>query len=80
VSFEKLRAVGAFLISSKLVDRKVAYVQIMSEKGAACQIKNPWGSSRVQLIRNGKPEQLLSGEILTFETQPDERIELKAAQ
>ena len=75
-SFDKLRTVGAFLVSSNLANGKVTFVHILSEKGATCRIKNPWEGSQIQLIRNGKPDQILSGEILTFKTQPNEQIEL----
>ena len=75
-SFEKLRAVGAFLIDSKLIDRKVEFVHIKSEKSAIFRIKNPWGSSGVQLLREGKPAQTVHGDIIHFETQPDEQIKL----
>jgi hypothetical protein len=74
--FSTLRAVGAFLVSSKLTNGKVEYVRIRSEKGKPCRLKNPWGNSAVQLVRNGKPAEMLSGETLTFKTKLDEIIEL----
>ena len=76
--FSTLRAAGAFLVSSKLVNGEIAFVHILSEKGSACHIINPWEGSDVQLIRNGKPDQIMSGDKLTFKTQPDEQIELRA--
>ena len=75
-SFENLRAAGAFLVSARMEDGKVTFVHILSEKGAVCHIKNPWEDSGVQLIRNGKPDRILTGEKLTFQTQPNEQIEL----
>jgi hypothetical protein len=76
VSFENLRTVGAFLVSSRRTNGSVANIHILSEKGAMCTIENPWRSSRVQLVRNGKKNQILSGNVLTFQTQPHEEIEL----
>jgi hypothetical protein len=80
VSFNKMRAEGAFLVSSGIINKHVASVQILSEKGSTCKIKNPWEGSRIQLIRNGKPDQILSGEMLTFKTQPNEQVELLVLQ
>jgi hypothetical protein len=50
--FSTLRAVGAFLVSSKLAGEKIEYVDILSEQGTLCKIKNPWPGSKVQIIRN----------------------------
>ena len=76
VSFENLRTVGAFLVSSQLTNGSVANIHILSEKGAMCTIENPWRSSRVQLSRNGQPDETLTGDVLTFQTQPHEQIDL----
>ena len=43
------------------------------KKGVACKINNPWEGAHVQLIRNGKPDQILGGEMLTFSTHPEEQ-------
>ena len=76
VSFEKLRAVGAFLVSSRLKDGRVEYVRILSEKGGTCMFHNPYGDVTVTLKRaNGKTE-TISGKILTFTTAPGEEIVL----
>jgi len=75
--FSTLRAVGAFLVSSKLANGEVEFVHILSEKGSVCNIINPWKGSGVQLIRNGRQDQVLNGEKLTFKTQSNEKIELR---
>ena len=43
-SFTRLRAKGAFLISSDQRAGRVSYVDVASEKGGALVIENPWGS------------------------------------
>ena len=44
-SFETLRAYGAFLVSSEFKDGSVSYVDIVSEAGLECKVKNPWNSN-----------------------------------
>ncbi|MDR2859256.1 MAG: glycoside hydrolase N-terminal domain-containing protein [Mediterranea sp.] len=75
-AFSTLRAVGAFLVSSKLTNGNIEKLHIQSEKGCRCKIKNPWGNADVQLVRNGKPAEVLRGEELAFNTAVDEEIEL----
>jgi alpha-L-fucosidase 2 len=41
VSFDKLRAVGAFLVSAQLNDGKVTYIRVESEKGGLLRIAKP---------------------------------------
>jgi len=78
--FGRLRAYGAFLVSSELKGGKVRYVNILSEKGRPCTLQNPWPGKKATLTRNGSagPE-LLEGKRFTFKTAPDQRIEIKPA-
>jgi hypothetical protein len=74
--FSTLRAVGAFLVSSRLAGGNVEYVRLLSEKGQPCRLKNPWGAAAVRLTRNGAPAETLKGDLLTFKTKPGETVEL----
>jgi hypothetical protein len=73
-SFSQLRAYGAFLVSSRIKDGRVASVRLISEKGRPCNMENPWPGEKVQLVRNGRPAQVLSGTRLHFITSPGEKI------
>jgi len=75
-SFNKLRAYGAFVISSSLQNEHVEYVNILSEKGRTCVMENPWPGQTVQLIRGNKTT-LLSGNRLSFNTRENEIIRLR---
>ena len=70
--FKRLRAQGAFLVSSELVDGKVSYVEIHSEKGLPCSFLNPWPGYSI-VIEDGYKKQLefsaQSGKI-NFLTKP----------
>jgi alpha-L-fucosidase 2 len=75
--FGTLRAVGAFLISAELKHGAIGGVTIVSEKGKACTLQNPWPGKTVRLVRNGKPAESVAGERLTLGTTAGEVIEFK---
>ncbi|OQP55769.1 glycosyl hydrolase family 95 catalytic domain-containing protein [Niastella populi] len=77
-SFSKLRAYGAFLVSSSLRNGRIELVKLQSEKGRTCVIQNPWPGKTVQCIRNGKKTAILSGQRFSFDTKANETIILKA--
>ena len=78
--FGRLRAVGAFLVTSELKGGVVQYVEIHSEKGCLCTVANPWPDRAVQLVRNGKDSEILTGLRITFDTEVGERIRLVVKQ
>jgi hypothetical protein len=71
-SFTTLRARGAFLVSAERKNGVVSGVKILSEKGRACTVQNPWPGQRV--LRNGREP--LSGARFTFQTKPGETLTL----
>jgi hypothetical protein len=75
--FGSLRAVGAFLVSAELKDGVVGGVKIISEKGRACTVQNPWPGRKVQLVRRGTATEFATGDRFTFPTVEDETVELK---
>ena len=51
---------------------RIEFVQVKSQAGGECRIRNPWPDTTVALERNGdKPEQL-SGDLLRFSTTKGE--------
>lgn len=79
-SFDQLRAYGAFLVSSRLADSQILYVKMVSEAGRTCKIINPWPGKSVQLRRNHRDAELLSGKILIFPTSEGEYLELNVSK
>jgi alpha-L-fucosidase 2 len=77
-SFKNIRAWGAFLVSSRLVDGVVSDVEIVSEKGRICNVVNPWPGRKILLVRNGKEAETMVGDRIAFKTGINETIELKA--
>jgi hypothetical protein len=75
--FGTLRARGAFLVSAELKKGKVCKVQIVSEKGMPCTVVNPWPGKEIQVVRNGKNAETISGERFIMKTRVNEAIELR---
>jgi len=74
--FGRLRAVGAFLVSSALRDGLVKYVLIESEKGRDCIVQNPWPDKKVTVYRDGRKAETMTGARFTLKTSRGERIVL----
>ncbi|WP_028550803.1 hypothetical protein [Paenibacillus sp. UNC451MF] len=54
--FVRLRAKGAFVLSSEQKDGRVTHVEITSDKGNTLRLVNPWGQEQVRVIdANGSP-------------------------
>jgi hypothetical protein len=49
-------------------------VEIQSQVGGECRLRNPWPDETVTLYRNGKKEKELSGSLLNFPTTRGETI------
>jgi len=74
--FDRLRAYGAFLVSSNIKNGSVEFIQLLSEKGRPCMLENPWPGKSVQLVRNGKKTEIINGNVLQFQTKENEVIRL----
>ena len=67
-SFRTLRARGAFLVSASLRGGEVQPVEVYSERGGICSVRNPWPRCRVQvegLVRGNVKE----GAEITFRAE-----------
>lgn len=72
----KLLAKGGFLVSSSMVNGEIEYVEIESQLGGECRIRNPW-DSEVDIYRQGVKSEILDGKdnsLLKFLTGVGERI------
>ncbi|UUZ95050.1 hypothetical protein LJK87_11400 [Paenibacillus sp. P25] len=78
--FRKLRAVGAFLVSSEYADGEIRYVVIESEKGRPCPIQNPWPGRGAVVYRNGREAEQATGERFTPPTAEGEQLVLLPAE
>ena len=71
-----LLARGAFLVSSSMKDGQIAFVEIRSQAGGECRIRNPWPDATITLTRNGKDSTEMSGSLLIFKTEKSEAIRI----
>jgi hypothetical protein len=67
---------GAFVVSSAHLDGKILFVEIQSQAGSDCRLKNPWPNETVTLYRDGKQAEDISGDTLKFSTTRNETIVL----
>jgi len=80
--FDGLRAVGAFLISAMFDGKNITDVTLLSEKGAAARIVNPWPGkpARVTRLKDNQPVSAnAKAEIIEFPTAPGERYRIEPA-
>jgi hypothetical protein len=73
-----LLARGAFLVSSSMRSGQVEFVELISQAGAECRLRNPFAGD-ADLHRDGKKAATLSGSLLRFPTRKGERLVLVAA-
>jgi len=75
VYFQKLRTVGAFLVSAVMEDGETTMVEITAEAGGKCSIQNPFKKD----FETAKTDITLTASgLLEFDTFPGEEIILKA--
>ncbi|MCE5346689.1 MAG: hypothetical protein LLG13_10435 [Bacteroidales bacterium] len=74
VSFDKLRAEGAFLISARMEKGDVTKVNIISEKGGELKILNPFKNDGFKCSSPYKPVD----NILVIQTEPGQIIRMKS--
>ncbi|MBE6749048.1 MAG: hypothetical protein E7557_07440 [Ruminococcaceae bacterium] len=71
-SFTNLRADGAFLVSAELKNENISSLKIKSLKGRNCNVECSDIKAVVREADNKKIEFKRNGNIISFETQPDE--------
>jgi hypothetical protein len=64
----KLLARGAFLVSASMKGGRVEFIELESQAGSECRLRNPWGDAAMV---NGKR---MTGSLLTFPTRKGERV------
>ena len=69
-----LLARGAFLVTSSIERGRIGFVELESQAGVECRLRNPWGESEVTLFRDGKKSENLRGSLLRFSTRKGERV------
>ena len=79
--FQRLRAVGAFLVSAAWDGARVTELEVHSERGATARILNPWPGSAARVVRlpgRGLVPAGLEGGVIVFKTKPGETYAIEA--
>ena len=74
----KLAARGAFVVSAAMQNGRVAFVEIESRAGAECRLRNPFDGA-VDIHRDGKKAETVSGTLLRLPTRNGEKLVVVAA-
>lgn len=72
VSFNKLRAIGAFIISANRVDGVVNHVEITAEKGGLLRLANPFNTPYKLNGNSSQPKE--KDGLVEIETMPGEKL------
>ncbi|MEO7143218.1 MAG: glycoside hydrolase family 95-like protein [Bryobacteraceae bacterium] len=73
-----LLARGAFLVHAAMRGGRIEFVELESQAGADCRLRNPF-SGGVSLHRDGKEAGTFRGSLLKFPTRKGEKIRIAAA-
>jgi len=68
-----LLARGGFLVSASIREGRVAFVELESQAGAECRLRNPF-EGEVTLYRDGVKTESMKGTMLRFATTKGERV------
>lgn len=75
ISFQDLRAMGAFLVSAEQKDGKVQQISIYPEQGGTCRIALPASMQNGEpTVTGNKGDVTREGEVLVIPTQKGERV------
>ena len=70
---------GGFLVSSAIAKGAIGCIEIISQIGGECRVRNPWGDGAVGAACSDGRTLDLSGSLLRIDTQPGETWELLPA-
>lgn len=75
-AFSGFRACGAFEVSASLKAGEVDHVTVISHKGHACHLQNPWPGKEVMAVRlNGRAENFF-GDVLEIAMMKEETLKI----
>jgi hypothetical protein len=73
-----LLARGSFKVTASIQNGRIDLIQLDSQAGAECRLRNPFHGP-VTLYRDGRKSESLRGDVLRFPTQKGERIRVAEA-
>ncbi|MEQ7799470.1 glycoside hydrolase family 95-like protein [Pedobacter sp. ASV1-7] len=67
---------GNFLVTSSIKQGQIEFVELLSQSGSTCRIRNPWPGKMVVIYRNGKRETEKRNDLMVLNTKKDDRLVL----
>ena len=64
------------MITAAQKSGRVESVEILSEAGATCRLRNPWGDAAVTLTRDGAAPESINGTLLSIPIAQGNRVRL----
>jgi len=61
-------------VTSSMQKGQIEFVEIQSQLGGECRLRNPWGKDEVTLYREGREWKNMYGSLLKFNTREGENI------
>jgi hypothetical protein len=68
----QLLAKGGFLVTSSMQRGRVEFVEVRSQLGGDCKLRNPWVTEGATLYRNRRKVEDLAGSLLSLPTRKDD--------
>ncbi len=65
---------GGFLVRSAMEDGKVPFVEVTSQLGGECRLRNPWPGKRVAVHRGDAAEIVDADSLLRLATEPGQKL------
>jgi alpha-L-fucosidase 2 len=78
VAFKTLRTEGAFLVSAQQKDGSIEKIEISSENGGTCKLKNPFGTNRYRMKYSWNGSLKEDGDLLIIEFPRNGKTEMFA--
>jgi len=63
---------GGFLVTSSMQDGRIEFVEVKSQLGGECRLRNPWPDTQVTLYRDERRWKDMRGSLFRFETDKDQ--------
>ena len=63
---------GGFLVTSSIKGGKIGFIEIKSQVGTTCSIRNPWPGKQVTIYRNGKKWLKRQEDLISFPTMKND--------
>jgi hypothetical protein len=65
---------GGFLVTSSMQNGRISFVEILSQTGGECRLRNPWPDETVTAHLPGGQTETHRGSLLTFDTRANETL------